>query len=65
MALVSRGKNLIGGHRDAGPPFAALLESFYRLPAGVRFLHVGRYQMGNRLAVARDCNSLAALDRAQ
>ena len=65
MTFMTRGENLCGGHVDSPPPAPAFSETLHGLfPLGaIHFLTLGRNKMGNCLAMARDRNGLAALDR--
>lgn len=65
MTVMAGGEDLLDGHAGPLPGGTLGPETLDRRPAGVSVLPYGGNQMGNRLAMTRDCNALTALHRAQ
>ena len=65
MTLVPGVENLLRGHHYGPPAQPALPKAFHGSLARFGVARMGRNEMGNRLAVARDGNGFTALDRAQ
>ncbi len=65
MTLMPGIQYFLCGHRCAPPPQPALPEARHGGPPQFRVLRMGRYKMGNRIAMARDGDGFATLDVAQ
>ena len=65
MTLVPGVEDLLRGHLYAPPPLPPLPKAFNGGLARFRVARMGRNEMGNRLAMACDCDGFAAFDRAQ